>query len=237
MELQVPFGGVISRHRLDADSVERFGHSARHHRVAVEIERFGRGLIADDRRRGRHQLLDGRTVEMVVMRMGDKHRIGFRQMRVIGILADRIDIDAPPVEIDGQRSVFEKCEDDRPPVAGRHRIGRIDRRLLLLEQRDHNLAILGDSGRRYEKSRAEANLFALCRNEISEVRPKASEFRETDPPHPRFSPAGPLRRKARSRNSAPCAPALRSEWGRRLLPVTYDQHLRRTPKPFGIGDD
>ena len=67
----------------------------------------------------------------------------------------------PPVEIDGQRSVFEKREDDRPPVAGRHRIGRIDRRLLLLEQRDHNLAILGDSGRRYEKSRAEANFFAL----------------------------------------------------------------------------
>ena len=182
-------------------------------------------------------MLDGRTVEMVVMRMGDEHRIGFRQMRVIGILADRIDIDAPPVEIDGQRSVFEKREDDRPPVAGRHRIGRIDRRLLLLEQRDHNLPILGDSGRRYEKSRAEANLFALCRDEISEVRPKASEFRETDPPHPRFSPAGSLRRKARSRNSAPCAPALRSEWGRRLLPVTYDQHLRRTPKPFGIGND
>ena len=28
-----------------------------------------------------------------------------------------------------------------------------------------------------------------------------------------------------------------NRWGRRLLPVTYDQHLRRTPKPFGIGDE
>jgi len=32
MELQVPFGGIISRHRLDADSVERVGHR----RAAVE---------------------------------------------------------------------------------------------------------------------------------------------------------------------------------------------------------
>ena len=145
MELQMPLGGIVSRNRFDMYSVERFRRGFRRHRITVEIERFGRSLVTDDGRLGSQQQFDGRTVEMIVMRMRNEHYVGLRQMRIIGVVGDGIDIDAPPVEIDGQRGVFEKRERDRPSVARRHRIGRIGRRLLFLEQRDHRFQSLVDS--------------------------------------------------------------------------------------------
>ena len=76
-------------------------------------------------------MLDGRTVEMVVMRMGDQDYVGFRQRRVPGVAADGIDIDVFAADLDRKRGVPEESDRDLRAVARGQRVGGVFGRCFL----------------------------------------------------------------------------------------------------------
>ena len=95
------------------------------HRVAVHFESFGRGPVAEDFGVGGEQLLDGRHVEVVVVRVGDQHDVGLRQCAVVGVGAHGIDVDVFAAHGDRERSVLEKGDREFGPVAGGEPVGGI----------------------------------------------------------------------------------------------------------------
>ena len=125
MELTAVGGGVIGRHGLDLQPVARGGDAARTHRVAVHFEHFGRGPVAEDFGIGRQQLLGCGAVQVIVVRVCDEQHVGFRERRVGGMAAHRIDVEVFFPDGDRQRGVAEKTDGELRSVTCRERVGRV----------------------------------------------------------------------------------------------------------------
>lgn len=125
MELTAVGGGVIGRHGLDLQPVARGGDAARTHRVAIHFEHFGRGPVAEDFGIGRQQLLGCGAVQVIVVRVRDEQHVGFRERRVGGMAAHRIDVEVFFPDGDRQRGVAEKTDGELRSVTCRERVGRV----------------------------------------------------------------------------------------------------------------
>ena len=121
----MPVGGVVGSHGLDFQVIARRGDTARAHRVAVHFERLGRCAVAEYLGLRGLDRFDGRHVQVVVVRVGDKYHVGLGQGGVVGIAAYGIYVDVFSAGLDRKRGVSEKGDRDLRTVARRERVGRV----------------------------------------------------------------------------------------------------------------
>lgn len=131
VELLTVFGGVVGRNSFDREVVARGERIARLHRQALASQRFAAGPVAHDGCGCGGESGDGRAVQMVVVRVGNEDQIGLGQRRIVGVLADRIDVNMAAFGFDGQRCVFEKGNRQLTPVLRGQRVRGIRCRLVL----------------------------------------------------------------------------------------------------------
>ena len=136
VELRVPLRGVVGGNGLDVNPLARGGHASGSHRVAVHLEGFGRGAVADHLRLAGGQLINSRTVEVVRVVVRDQDDVGFGQAAVIGVLHHRINIYIGAVCFDGQRGVREEAKGELRSVLGLDGVGRVLRFLAATEKRE-----------------------------------------------------------------------------------------------------
>jgi len=111
VELQLVLRSVVGGHGLHTDARERLCRSPGRHRGAEIPQGFGGCRVAEDRRRVPAQEVDGLAVEVVVVVVGHQNKIGLGKRRIVGEVADGIDVDVPAVlGLEGDRSVAEECD-------------------------------------------------------------------------------------------------------------------------------
>ena len=130
MEVEVPLGGVVGCHGLDAHVVARCGRVAGPHDEAFALESLGRGLVADEEARALRHGVDRGPVEVVVVGVGDEHQVGFRKTCVVRIAAHGVGIDVFSLVFDRECRVAEESEREFRAVARRERVLRMEGRVV-----------------------------------------------------------------------------------------------------------